>query len=218
MSQAQWTAVDHYLQETLLPPDPVLDAALQAADAAGLPAIQVSALHGQLLQILAQAMGARRILEIGTLGGYSTIWLARALPADGQLVTLELLPEHATVAQANFVRAGLSGQIELRVGSALQSLAALGAEGVEPFDLVFIDADKRNYPNYYRLVRERMQPGGWILADNVLWSGKIVQPQEKMDADTRALAAFNDAVHADPQADHFLAPIRDGILIIRMRN
>src|SRR5579864_6054840 len=137
MIQEQWNAVDRYIEEMLVPSDPALDASLKASAEAGLPTIQVSPAQGKLLQILAQAMGARRILEIGALGGYSTIWLARALPAAGCLVTLELNPKHAEVARSNIARAGLAGVVELRLGPALETLARLVAEKQAPFDFVF---------------------------------------------------------------------------------
>src|SRR5438874_684644 len=148
MSQEQWTAVDHYLTELLAPPDPALEAALESSAAAGLPPINVTPNLGKLLWLLARVQGARAILEVGTLGGYSTIWLARALPADGRLVTLESEPQHAEVARANLVRAGLAGVVDLRLGPAQQTLAQLAAEGGGPFDLIFIDADKEGYPGY----------------------------------------------------------------------
>src|SRR5271170_7668519 len=148
MNQDQWSAVDAYFEQELLPPDAALTAALAASTEGGLPNIQVSPSQGKLLQLLALSIGAQRILEIGTLGGYSTIWMARALPAGGRLVTLELSALHARVAQENFRRAGLAERIELREGKALDSLAQLRAERVAPFDLVFIDADKSNIPAY----------------------------------------------------------------------
>src|ERR1700756_2758111 len=145
----RWAGVDRYFSEQLSLSDPALDAAMAANKAADLPAIDVAPNQGKLLQLLAQLAGARRILEIGTLGGYSTIWLARALPADGRLITLEAEPRHAQVARTNIARAGLSGVVEVRVGRALDALAQLAAEGHGPFDLVFIDADKPNNPEYF---------------------------------------------------------------------
>src|SRR6516164_5539863 len=145
MTQEQWTAVDHYLTDLLVPPDPALEAALQASAAAGLPSINVSPNQGKLLHLLARLQGARSILEIGTLGGYSTIWLARALPAGGRLVTLEADAKHAEIARANIARAGLADIVELRLGPALETLPQLAAEGRGPFDLIFIDADKESY-------------------------------------------------------------------------
>jgi predicted O-methyltransferase YrrM len=171
MSREQWTAVDEYLTEQLLDPDPVLAAALAASTEAGLPAIQVTALQGRLLEVLARAVGARRILEIGTLGGYSTIWLARALPAGGRLVTLEADPRHAEVARGNLARAGLADTVEVRVGPALATLPELAAG--DPYDLVFIDADKPGYPDYLPWAVRLCRPGGLVLADNVVRQGAV---------------------------------------------
>ena len=148
MSEGRWTAVDEYVCGLLAPQDEALTAALAASDAAGLPAIQVSAAQGRLLQLLAQANGSRRILEIGTLGGYSTIWLARALPPRGTLVTLEYDPEHAAVARANLERAGLADRVTIHVGAALETLPKLAAAGAGPFDFAFVDADKENMAAY----------------------------------------------------------------------
>jgi predicted O-methyltransferase YrrM len=174
MSHDQWTAVDQYLTEKLVPSDPALDAALLDSDAAGLPAIQVAPNQGKLLGLLAGAIRARHILEIGTLGGYSTIWLARALPPDGALITLEYEPKHAAVARANLERAGLSGVAEVRVGAALDSLPALAAEGRPPFDLVFIDADKGNNAAYFEWALRLTRPGSLIITDNVIRNGRVI--------------------------------------------
>ncbi|MFG2646714.1 O-methyltransferase [Streptomyces sp. NPDC048436] len=173
MTQQQWTAVDTYLTELLAPADEVLTAALRDSDAAGLPQISVAPNQGKLLQLLAQVQGAHRILEIGTLGGYSTIWLARALPADGHLVTLEYSPVHADVARGNLARAGLDKLTEVRVGPALDSLAELVDEGAAPFDLVFIDADKANNPHYVEWSIKLTRPGSLIIVDNVVRSGRV---------------------------------------------
>ncbi|GAA3161718.1 MULTISPECIES: O-methyltransferase [Streptomyces] len=173
MSQHQWNAVESYLAPLLAPHDDALDAALRASDAAGLPQIAVSPTEGKLLHLLAQTQGARRILELGTLGGYSTIWLGRALPADGRLISLEADTAHAEVARANLDRAGLSAVAEVRVGPALDSLAALAADGAEPFDLVFIDADKPNNPHYLEWALRLTRPGSLIICDNVVRDGKI---------------------------------------------
>ncbi|RUY27166.1 O-methyltransferase, partial [Mesorhizobium sp. M7A.F.Ca.CA.001.13.2.1] len=148
MSRNNWAAVDDYIVGSLFEADPVLDAVLAANHDHGLPAIDVSPAQGKLLSLLARMQGAKKVLEIGTLGGYSTIWMARALPADGKIVTLELDQHHAHVARSNFERAGVSERVELRVGPALQSLAALGTENAGPFDFIFIDADKPNNPHY----------------------------------------------------------------------
>ncbi|MEV5975939.1 O-methyltransferase [Streptomyces sp. NPDC052114] len=173
MNQQQWNSVDDYFTDLLAPADEALTAALRDSDAAGLPQIAVAPNQGKLLQLLAQIQGARRILEIGTLGGYSTIWLARALPADGRLITLEYSPEHAAVARGNLARAGLDKLAEVRVGPALDSLDALGAEHPDPFDLVFIDADKANNPHYLEWSLKLTRPGSLIVLDNVVRSGRV---------------------------------------------
>ena len=167
-------AVDEFVGGLLAPHDEALDAALAAAEAAGLPAIQVSPPQGKLLQLLARTSAARTMLEFGTLGGYSTIWLARALPEGGRLITLEADPDYAEVARANIERAGLGEVVELRVGPALETLPALEDEGAGPFDLVFIDADKVNTPDYFAWALEHTRPGGLIVADNVVRDGALV--------------------------------------------
>ena len=169
----QWSAVDEFLNAHVVPEDPALTAALADSAAAGLPPIAVAPNQGKLLHILARLRGARTILEVGTLGGYSTIWLARALPADGRLVTLELDPRHAAVAKANLARAGVADNVEVRIGPALDSLAALAAEGRPPFDLAFIDADKPNNPNYFDWALKLSRPGGLIIVDNVVRKGAV---------------------------------------------
>ncbi|MFJ6630021.1 O-methyltransferase [Streptomyces sp. NPDC091376] len=173
MSEEQWNAVDAYLTDLLVPEDDALTEAVHASDAAGLPQIAVAPNQGKLLHLLALTQGARRILEIGTLGGYSTIWLGRALPADGQLVSLEYNPAHADVARANLARAGLDKTAEVRVGAALDSLAQLEAEGADPFDLFFIDADKANNPNYVEWAVKLSRPGSLIIVDNVVRGGTV---------------------------------------------
>ncbi len=174
MSTEQWAAVDRYIAEKLVPPDPVLDATVEASAAAGLPSIAVSPAQGKLLNLLARTMGARTILELGTLGGYSTIWLARALAPGGRLVTLEASPDYAEVARTNITAAGLADIVELRVGAALDSLPQLAAEGGEPFDLIFIDADKKNTPNYFTWALELSRRGSLIIADNVIRDGAVI--------------------------------------------
>ena len=176
MSNNIWAEVDDYFAPLYTPDDPVLDAALAAAQAAGMPPINVAANQGKLLHLLARSIGARRILEIGTLAGYSTIWLARALPEDGRLVTLEFAPKHATVATANIARAGLSGNVEVRVGRALDTLPQLAAEGAEPFDLIFIDADKGNLAEYLNWAVRLARTGSLIIADNVVRGGEVADP------------------------------------------
>jgi predicted O-methyltransferase YrrM len=169
--ETDWTRVDDYITGILVPPDPALDAALAANAAAGLPAIDVAPAEGRFLHILARMVGARCILEIGTLGGYSTIWLARALPAGGRLVTLEASPAHAAVARANIERAGLADVVELRLGRALDTLPALADEA--PFDLVFIDADKPANPDYLAWALRLARPGTVIVCDNVVREGRV---------------------------------------------
>lgn len=174
MSEAQWSRVDHYFAEQLLPEDPALEAALAASAAAGLPAINVSPNQGMLLQLLAQAIAAKRILEIGTLGGYSTIWLARALPDDGRLISLEAEARHADVARANLARAGLAGIVDVRLGRALDTLPRLESEGQGPFDFVFIDADKPNNTPYFEWALRLTRPGSLIVVDNVVRGGDVI--------------------------------------------
>ena len=149
MTQQRWTEVDRYITDLLVPPDPALDAALRASAAAGLPPIQVSPNQGKLLMLLAQLQGARNVLEIGTLGGYSTIWLARGLSKDGRLITLEASPKHAELARGNIARAGLADVVEIILGRAIDTLPQLAAKGRGPFDLIFIDADKPSLPDYF---------------------------------------------------------------------
>ena len=173
-SNSTWNDVDDYLSRTLALTDPALDAALASSAAAGLPPIAVSAPQGRLLQLLAVIRGARSILEIGTLGGFSTIGLARALPADGRLVSLEYDPAHAEVARANIAAAGLADRVEVRVGAALDSLPKVQADGIGPFDLVFIDADKANNANYVRWALDLSRPGTLIIVDNVVRGGKVL--------------------------------------------
>jgi predicted O-methyltransferase YrrM len=198
MSEQLWTKVDAYLCDLLAPSDPALDDALAASAAAGLPAIQVAPNQGKLLHLLARIIGARRILEIGTLGGYSTIWLARALPPEGRLVTLEADPKHAKVARANFVRAGVDRHIDLRLGLALDALKQISAEGVEPFDLVFIDADKANIPTYFRLALDLTRRGGLIIVDNVIRKGTVIDA-DSVDPDVRGIRLFNELVAGEPR-------------------
>ena len=175
MNQDQWTAVDRYIVDSLVPADAVLEAALQASTEAGLPAINVAPNQGKLLHLLARIHGAKTILEIGTLGGYSTIWLARALPDGGKVITLELDPKHAEVARANFVRAGLAGVVELRVGRALDTLPQLAAEKRGPFDLIFIDADKVSIPEYFTWALKLSRRGTVIIVDNVVRKGAVIE-------------------------------------------
>ena len=173
MSYEQWAAVDNYICDLLVGSDDALDAALADSQAAGLPPINVAPNQGKLLQLLVRIQGARTVLEVGTLGGYSTIWLARALPSGGRLVSLELEPKHAEVARANLERAGLSGVAEVRVGRAVDSLEKLHAEGTDPFDFVFIDADKPSNPDYFSWALRLTRPGSVIVVDNVVRNGAV---------------------------------------------
>jgi predicted O-methyltransferase YrrM len=194
----RWTDVDRYIEQTLLRDDPALDAALVDAAAAGLPAISVTPAQGQLLFVLAKSMGARRILELGTLAGYSTICLARALAAGGHVVTLELDPHHAEVAKKNFVRAGVSHLIDVRVGPALESLSEMTAGRAEPFDLVFIDADKVSYAAYFAAVLSLSRPGTLIVADNVIRKGAVADG-DSTDANVVGVRRFLDLVAREPR-------------------
>jgi predicted O-methyltransferase YrrM len=196
MIQEQWTAVDRYITELFVPPDPALDGALKDAADAGLPAIQVAPNQGKLLSILAQAIGARSILEIGTLGGYSTIWLARALPPGGSLITLEIDPKHAEIARTNLARAGLSEVVEVRLGAALDSLAQLAGEGRGPFDLVFIDADKSNLAAYFDWALKLSRRGSLIITDNVVRNGAVADPNNG-DHNVQGVRRFNEVIAAE---------------------
>ncbi|WP_030688144.1 O-methyltransferase [Streptomyces globisporus] len=196
----RWTAVDQYITETIAPADEALTAALADSTAAGLPEIAVAPNQGKLLHLLAAVQGARNILEIGTLGGYSTIWLARALPADGRLITLEYDPAHADVARANIARAGLDKIVEVRTGAALDSLPQLEAEGAGPFDLVFIDADKVNNPHYVAWALKLSRPGTVIIVDNVVRNGRVATPDPDDPAITGTREMF-DFVAGEPRLD-----------------
>jgi predicted O-methyltransferase YrrM len=193
-----WTAVDEYVGGLLAPDDEALVAAVAAADDAGMPAIQVTPAQAKLLYLLAKTIGARRVLEFGTLAAYSTIWLARALPGDGRLITLEYEPRHAEVARANIARAGVEELVDLRVGAALDTLS--GLDGEEPFDLVFIDADKPNTPAYYEWSVERVRPGGLIVADNVVRDGSIADLDDESDA-TAAQRRLHELLAAEPRVE-----------------
>jgi predicted O-methyltransferase YrrM len=198
MSQEQWSAVDDYITELFVPPDPALDAAIQATSDAGMPLINVAPNQGKLLHILALASGARSILEIGTLAGYSTIWLARALPAGGKLITLEANAKHAAVARANIARAGLAETVELRVGKALDTLPQLAAEGHGPFDLAFIDADKPNTAAYFAWALKLARSGSLIIVDNVVRDGAVID-ESSADASVQGVRRFNAALAAEPR-------------------
>jgi predicted O-methyltransferase YrrM len=194
--QDQWSAVDSYIADLFLAPDTALEAALASSAAAGLPAISVSPTQGKLLHLLASVQGARRILEIGTLGGYSTIWLARALPPGGRLISLEIDPRHAEVAQTNLDRAGLSSAVEIRLGPALDTLPKLVSEGRGPFDLIFIDADKPGYADYLKWSLKLARKGTLIIADNVVRKGAVADPESK-DENVQGIRKFNEALAAE---------------------
>jgi predicted O-methyltransferase YrrM len=204
-SQARWTAVDRYIYDHLVPADPALEAALRDSDAAGLPPIAVTPNQGKLLELLARVQGARSILELGTLGGYSTIWLARALAPGGRLITLEFDPRFAEVARANIARAGVADVVELRVGAALETLPQLHAEGAGPFDLIFIDADKQNYPSYFEWSLKLSRSGTLIIGDNVVRDGAILDPEaydpEHGNEVIKGVRRFYELVANEPQVN-----------------
>jgi caffeoyl-CoA O-methyltransferase len=198
VSDISFAAVDTYLERLFGPGDPVLAAALERSAAAGLPDINVSPTLGRLMHVLAMACGARTILEIGTLGGYSTIWLARALPQDGRLISLEYQPTHAEVARQNIADAGLADRVEIRVGRALDTLVQLEAEGAGPFDMVFIDADKPPYAEYYEAALRLARPGTLIVADNVVRGGRVAAGPSD-DPAIAGVQRFNAALGQDPR-------------------
>ncbi len=198
MSEQAWTAVDEYVSGLLAPHDEALQGALDAAEAAGLPAIQVSPPQGRLLQMLAQVRGAETILEVGTLAAYSTIWLARGLQRGGRLITLEANSAYAEIAAKNIANAGLDSLVELRVGPALETLAQLADEGAGPFDLTFIDADKVHTPDYFAWALEHSRPGSLIVADNVVWGGALADASSE-DPVIRAQRRFHETIAAEPR-------------------
>lgn len=211
-------AVDRYIDNLFAPEDAALTGALERSRAAGLPAIQISAGQGKFLYLLAKLVGARRILELGTLGGYSTIWLARALPAEGRLVSLEYDPRHAEVARDNLARAGLADRVEVITGPALESLPDV-IESHAPFDLAFVDADKVNYPNYLALIVPAVRKGGLILGDNVIRAGAVLEPAN--DA-AKATADFNAVIAADTRLEAVILQQvgikgHDGLAIARVK-
>jgi predicted O-methyltransferase YrrM len=196
MSEKTWTAVDDYLNDRIVRPDEALSAALAASVAGGLPEIAVSAPQGKLLNLLAGAMGAKRILEIGTLGGYSAIWLARALPPGGQLITLEYSPKHADVARSNLARAGLAQVAEVRVGPGLELMPSLTGQ----FDFFFIDADKAGYPEYFRACLKLSRPGSVMVFDNAVREGEIIDSKSR-DSSVRAVRQLYDDIAAEPRVE-----------------
>ncbi|MEA2762817.1 MAG: hypothetical protein QOD47_2101 [Gemmatimonadaceae bacterium] len=192
----RWTEVDAFFSDALIGPDRSLDSALETAHEAGLPAISVSPNQGKLLEILARMLDARSILEIGTLAGYSTIWLARGMQTGGRLITLEVDPAHAAVARANIARAGLESVVELRLGSASDTLPRLSAESRGPFDLIFIDADKKSIPNYFEWALRLSRPGSIIVVDNVVRDGRVID-SENDDPDIQGVRRFVEMVAAN---------------------
>jgi len=200
MSEQTWSAVDDYLGDLLLRSDPVLDATVARADAAGLPSIQVSATQGKQLMLLARAVGARRVLEVGTLGGYSAIWLARALPADGHLDTCEIDPVHAETARASIAEAGFADRVTVHLGPAAETMARLTAESVEAYDLAFIDADKPGNADYVRGTLALSHPGTLIVVDNVVRNGGIVDPTNE-EASVVGTRRLFDYLAAEPRLD-----------------
>lgn len=197
MDQQRWTAVDNYISDILIGSDAALDEAVAASNASGLPQIQVTPNQGKLLHLLAKIQGARTILEIGTLGGYSAIWLARALPKGGRLITLEVDSKCAEVAQANIARAGLDDIVEIRRGPALETLSQLAAEGGEPFDMVFIDADKSSTADYFLWALKLSRQGSLIIADNVIRGGTVIDARS-LDPGVQGIRRFNELVAAEP--------------------
>ncbi len=198
MPETPWSAVDRYITDLLVPPDGALDAALQESTAAGLPAICVTPNQGKLLQLIARIQGARDILEIGTLGGYSTIWLARALPAGGRVVTLEADPKHASVARANIARAGLAEKVDLRIGLAQETLPVIARERDRPFDLIFIDADKAGIPGYFTWSLALSRVGTVIIVDNVVRNGAVIDASSA-DPSIQGVRRFNEMLAAEPR-------------------
>ena len=196
MAQDQWTAVDSYIAKLFIAPDFALEAALDSSKAAGLPTINVSPAQGKLLHMLARVQRASKILELGTLGGYSTIWLARALPPEGRLISLEIDPKRAEIARANIARAELANAVEIRVGAATDSLQKLLDEGRGPFDLIFIDADKPGYAEYLQWCLKLSRPGTLILADNVVRKGAVADPAST-DENVQGIRKFNEALAAE---------------------
>ena len=198
MTEREWSDVDRYFTELLVRPDPALAATLEASNAAGLPPINVADNQGKFLMLLALARGARNILEIGTLGGYSTIWLARALPPDGRLITLEAVPTHAKVARENIERAGFANTVEVRLGRASDTLPRLAAEGLGPFDFIFIDANKSGYPEYFEWSLKLAHRGTVIVADNVVRDGAVIDGHSR-DANVVGVRRFMELVSLEPR-------------------
>jgi len=198
MAKRLWTEVERYFDGLLIPADPAMDAALKASSAAGLPPINVTPSQGRLLWLLARVQGARKILEIGTLGGYSAIWMASALPPEGRLLSLEVDPDAAKVARANIKRAGLSDIVEVRLGGALDTLPKLAAAQEGPFDLTFIDADKPNNPDYFEWALRLSRPGSLIIVDNVVREGEVVDAKSR-DPNVLGVRRLAELIHKEPR-------------------
>ena len=198
MTQETWTAVDHYVSDVLRLTDVALESALKESDAAGLPAIAVSVPQGKLLNQLAQLCHARRILEIGTLGGYSTIWMARALAPGGELITLEIDSKHAEVARANLMNAGFGDRVDVRVGAAIEAMPKIAEEKKAPFDFVFIDADKPSIPEYFTWSLKMSRPGTVIVIDNVVREGAVID-EASQDASVQGVRRLNEMLAAEPR-------------------
>jgi caffeoyl-CoA O-methyltransferase len=209
--------IDSYIEELFVPPDPALEGALRRSREAGLPEIQVSPNEGRLLRLLAEIVGARRILEVGTLGGYSAIHLARALPQDGSLVSLELDERYAEVARENIAKADLEDKVEVRVGDAQELLVRMAEEGERPFDLTFIDADKGGYPGYLEWALRLSRPSSLILVDNTIWGGSVIDPEDEC---ARAMREFNEVLAGDSRLSAIILPLMrervDGLAIARV--
>lgn len=200
MNPERWSQVDRYIKDQIVPHDPIFDAVLTASQEAGLPSIQVSSAQGKLLQILAQTQGASRILEIGTLGGYSTLWMAKALPQWGRLITLEIDPSHAATARANFKRAGVESVVELIEGPALETLPRLEIEGFGPFDLIFIDADKPGNPDYFSWALRLSCKGSLIIVDNVIRNGDVLD-EKGADAKVQGVRKLFEMISREPRVN-----------------
>ena len=218
--RARWTSVDDYLESSLLPEDSVLEATLQTSEGAGLPAWAVSPLQGRFLQMLAQSISSRRILEIGTLGGYSAIWLGRAVPSEGRVISIEIDPVHARVARRNLERAGLADQVEIRVGRAQDLLRTLDREGGAAFDMVFIDADKPSSAAYFSWAVDHTRPGGLVVVDNVVREGRVIDPADP-DPNVRGTRKLLEKVREDSRVTAVVLPTvgrkgYDGFLIARV--
>ena len=206
--------IENYAQRATTPPPPLLDELREVTYArTRMPQMQVGPLEGMLLQLLVRLSGARRGIEVGMFTGYSALMMAAALPEDGRLVTCDIDPEAEAIARSFFARSPHGRKIDVRMGPAAETLKGLAA----PFDFAFVDADKGNYVRYYEAILPLLRPGGWIAADNTLWSGAVVRPAVEQDADTRALVEFSRHVHADPRVDQTLMTVRDGVTLIWKR-